>query len=306
MELDRQRADAAIRREIAQPLRLDPAEAAWGIYAVVNENMARAARTHLIERNRDPRDLALVAFGGAGPAHAAAVARILEMTSVIVPMGAGVASAIGALAAPMVLPFARSYLTQLRHCDWDMVRQLYAEMIAEAQRSLATTEDGAPSPHLRVGADMRFAGQYHVIHVALPPLEELGPQAADQIEERFRRRYTEVYGRALSTLPIEVQTWHLTAERPRQALAVTPTAPDRVSQRPMPKGEREAYFAAPVPGYRSCPVYDRYRLSPQATLDGPCMIEETEATIVVPPGDRVTVDEYRTVVIHLRKNGDEQ
>jgi N-methylhydantoinase A/oxoprolinase/acetone carboxylase beta subunit len=305
MELDRPRADAAVRREIAQPLRLDTAEAAWGIYTVVNENMARAARTHLIERNRDPRDLALVAFGGAGPAHAAAVARILEMRTVIVPMGAGVASAIGALAAPMVLPFARSYLTQLRHCDWHLVHQLYAEMIAEAHRAL-TTEDGDPLPLLRAGADMRFAGQYHVIHVALPPVEELGPHAADQIEERFRRRYTEVYGRALSTLPLEVQTWHLTAERARASLAINPEARAGEGQRPSPKGEREAYFAAPAPGYRLCAVYDRYRLVPGTVLDGPCIVEETEATIVVPPGDCVTVDEYRTIVIHLRKNGDER
>ncbi|MBX6343118.1 MAG: hydantoinase/oxoprolinase family protein, partial [Thermomicrobiaceae bacterium] len=99
MRLDPERARRAIEARVAAPLGLSVPEAAWGIHAIVNENMARAARTHIIERNRDPRGLALVAFGGAGPAHAVAVARILGISTVVVPPGAGVASAIGALTA---------------------------------------------------------------------------------------------------------------------------------------------------------------------------------------------------------------
>lgn len=306
MELDRERAERAIHREVAQQLNLSTHEAAWGIYTIVNENMARAARAHLIERNRDPRDLALVAFGGAGPAHAVAVARILGMSTVIVPLGAGVASAIGALAAPMTLPFARSYVTQLRQCDWTIVRRLYADMASEARRALTAAAPGDPELHIRAAADMRYAGQYHEIHVALPPIEALGPHAVDQIEEGFRRRYAEVYGRALSALPVEVHTWHLVAEQPRQSLTVSPEPRGATDQRAVPKGERAAYFVAPAPGYRPCPVYDRYLLAPGLELDGPCIIEETEATIVVPPGDRVAIDEYRNVVIHLHGNGAER
>ncbi len=137
MTLQPDRAKESIERYVADRLHLDLLDSAWGIHSIVNENMAQAARTHLIERNRDPRDSAVVAFGGAGPAHAVEVARILGITEVIVPFGAGVASAIGALTAPMSLPFARSYMTPLNACDWDAVSRLYDEMRDEAGRAFA-------------------------------------------------------------------------------------------------------------------------------------------------------------------------
>jgi N-methylhydantoinase A len=221
------------------------------------------------------------------------------MRTVIIPLGAGVASAIGALAAPMTLPCARSYLTKLRQCDWTVVQRLYDDMAAEARRALAAPGTGEPVLHARAAADMRYAGQYHEIHVDLPSAETLGPHAVEHIEAHFRRRYSEAYGRALSVLPVEVHTWYLMAEHPRQMLTIAPQPRREADRQAVPKGRREAYFAAPVPGYRPCPVYDRYHLNPGTAFSGPCIIEETEATIVVPPGDWVDVDEYRNVVIHL-------
>src|SRR5690606_30230139 len=100
-------------------------ETAWGIHRVVNENMAAAARVHIIERNRDPRDLAMIAFGGAGPAHAVAVARILGSPVVIFPPAAGVASALGALVAPLAFTAGRTRMMRLESADWDAVNHLY-------------------------------------------------------------------------------------------------------------------------------------------------------------------------------------
>jgi N-methylhydantoinase A/oxoprolinase/acetone carboxylase beta subunit len=259
MALVREAAERAIEADVARPLGLDVVAAAWGIHEIVNENMARAARTHVIERNRDPRDLALVAFGGAGPAHAVAVARILGIGEVIVPFGAGVASAIGALTAPMALPFVRSYITLLRACDWEQVRRLFAEMDEEARRARATTDDPDPAFLTRVAADMRFAGQYHELRVDLPPVAELGAAAVAEIEERFRERYAATYGRALSGLQVEALNWHLVAEAARPELRVAPVSTDGTDPERGRKGERDVYYPHPAPGYRHCPVYDRYR-----------------------------------------------
>jgi N-methylhydantoinase A/oxoprolinase/acetone carboxylase beta subunit len=303
MALDRERAERAIDADVARPLGLGVVAAAWGIHEVVNENMARAARTHVIERNRDPRDLALVAFGGAGPAHAVAVARILGIDEVIVPFGAGVASAIGALTAPLALPFVRSYITLLRGCDWDEVGRLFAEMQDEARRALATSDQPDPVFRTRIAAEMRFAGQYHEIRVDLPPVAELGTAAVAEIEARFRERYSATYGRALSGLQVEALNWHLVAEAARPALRVAAQPVEEASPELGRKGERAVYFPLPTPGYQPCPVYDRYLLASGFALAGPCIFEEPEATIVVPPGYAVAVDAYRNVVIRRERDG---
>lgn len=306
MMLDREHAQEAVKTLVADPLNLSVTEAAWGIHSIVNENMARAARTHIIERNRDPRHLALVAFGGAGPAHALAVARILGISWVIVPLGAGVASAVGALAAPMTLPLVRSYITRLKQCDWDTVQQLYTSMKADAYRSLEIETASAEPILLHAAADMRFAGQYHEIQVDLPPVEDLGTQIIDQMERRFHDRYISVYGRAPSGLEIEVLNWHLVAEVPRIGLKIIAESPDGTGLAIAVKGVRDVYFAQPVPGYCPCPVYDRYRLSTGLTFSGPCIIEEPEATTVIPPSNTVTIDQYRNIVVNLGTEGDER
>lgn len=301
MRLRPERSLAAIG-PLAAALDITPTGAAWGIHAVVNENMARAARTHLIERNRDPRDVALVAFGGAGPAHAVEVARILGIGEVIVPLGAGVASATGALTAPMALPFARSYMTLLETADWDQVRRLYDEMRAEARAAFGGVE-GAAEARYRLGAEMRFAGQYHQLSVSLPEDVERGERGAD-VEAAFRRGYEEVYGRAPAGLPLEVVNWHLTAEMP--AAGFRPQA-DPARERETSaalKGARRVFFLVPEPGYRDVPIYDRYRMEPGAALIGPAIVEEREATVVVPPGARVTVDGHRNLIIRVRGEGE--
>ncbi len=296
MSLDRDGAAQAIAEKNAKALGIDGIDAAWGIHSIVNENMAGAARRHIIERNRDPRNLSMVAFGGAGPAHAVAVAKILGIGEVIVPLGAGVASAIGALTAPMALPFARSYMTLLDACDWSQVARLYADMKSEAEQSLSTADGLSGDIAYQIAADMRFAGQYHELRVELSegvPDESRIPA----IVEAFHASYSEVYGRIPPGMKVEVLNWHLTA--------VAPGAPFNLASQPAQdvdistalKGEREVYFREPEPGYRSIPVYDRYQFSPGMKATGPCIIEEPESTIVVPPGCRVEVDEYLNVVV---------
>lgn len=293
--LDAALAGRAIAGRVAAPLGLSARAAAWGIHAIVNENMARAARTHLIERNRDPRDVALVAFGGAGPAHAVAVARLLGIGEVIVPFGAGVASAIGALTAPLAVPFVRSYMTLLDECDWAFVRRLYDAMRSEADAAFA----GAPGRDqviYRRAVELRYAGQYHELRLPLPDAAD-GPAAGEQIDARFRAGYTKVYGRAPDHLAVEILNWHLTAEIPRRALTLAETPATPGDARAARKGTRPVFVAPPADEFADCPVYDRYRLAPGTTFPGPCIIEEREATVVVPAACTVRIDGWQNIII---------
>ncbi len=297
MKLNPELAYRAIEQRISTALGLAPTEAAWGVHAIVNENMARAARTHLIERNQDPRTVAMVAYGGAGPAHAVEVARILGINDIIAPLGAGVASAIGALTAPMALPLVRTYLTLLEAADWTTIRRLYDEMQEEALQAFAGVVGTEPI-EFRSSADMRFAGQYHELRVEL--MRGIpGPADVAQIIAAFEPAYAEVYGRVPLGLPVEVLNWHLTAELPRPAFHLAEERQCRSAPDEALKGERPIFFSQPEPGHRLCPVYDRYRLKPGTAFAGPCLIEEREATVVVPPDCRVKVDGYRNLLITL-------
>ena len=287
----------AIDTHVASPLGLEMTEAAWGIHATVNENMAQAARTHLIERNRDPRDVAMVAFGGAGPAHAVEVARALGIRTVIAPFGAGVASAIGALTAPMALPLVRSYMTRIDEADWEHVARLYDDMRAEALAAFAGVP-GAEALRFSSALDMRFTGQYHELRVDLAgtvPDRDCMPD----IVAAFRERYAQVYGRLPQGLAVEVLNWHLEAESPQVVFDLARYEGEPVDMNAARKTERDLYFRDPVPGFRPCPVYDRYLLVPGATFSGPCAIEEREATVIVPEDCTVTVDSYRNLVISI-------
>jgi len=298
MRLDTEAAERALRGNVAEPLHMDLVAAAWGIHSVVNENMAAAARLHIIEKNRDPRDFALVAFGGAGPAHAAAVGRLIGTRELIFPFGAGVASAIGALVAPLSFAFTRAYVVMLDAIRDAPIAELFAEMEREAGRALVAAGVAPDTVRVRRAADLRFAGQYHELEVPLPG-RAFDRDWDEDLRATFLQRYREQYGRELSGLPIEALNWKIVAEGGGTRVQLTPeeaTGGDPASAR---KGTRPVYFPRPQAGYLDCPIYDRYRLAPGMTLVGPAIVEEREATIVLWPGDAARVDGYRNLTVRL-------
>ena len=291
--LDRSRAEAAIER-LAAELGLSPLETAAGIHRVVNESMAAAARVHIIERNRDPRSLAVIAFGGAGPAHAVAVARILGSPAVIFPPGAGVASALGALVAPIAFSVGRTYLTRLSEADWDAINRLYRDLEAEALEELRSAGVDSAEVTFRRWAEMRLEGQYHEIEVPLPG-GELGPDQLTTIRAAFEAAYRRRYGRMLEGLPIESLQWRLTATGPERAVQLRRQDGDGGDASDALKGHRPVYFESH--GKVETPVYDRERLRPGMAFVGPAIVEERESTCVVHPGDRARVDEYLSLIV---------
>ena len=280
-------------------MNMNEVEAAWGVYSVVTESMAAAARIHIIGRNKDPRRYAIVAFGGAGPAHACEVARILGATRVVVPLGAGVTSALGCLAAPLSFESVRSAPGLLERTDWDEVNRTFDEMESWGRDMLANSGVSAADVQMTRTGDMRLVGQIHEINVPVPG-NTLSGEDIERIESDFHSIYQQLYARRNLSLPIEVQNWRLLVSGPQPDLSLREqeiTGSDR-SHLDAVKGSRQAYFAS-VNGYLDCPVYDRYGLQAGAEFPGPAIIEEAEATTIVRPGESVTVDKWLNLVITL-------
>jgi N-methylhydantoinase A len=297
MKLDRARAEEALRKRLAEPLGMDLTRAAWGIHHVVNENMANAARIHLVERGRDQRRYSLIAFGGAGPVHAYRVAEKLKLRQIVCPPAAGVTSAFGFLVAPMAFDFVQTYLTVLRGLDFDHLNAIFEEM--EARGRALLRQAGVPEDAITVtrSADMRYLHQGFEINVPVPS-GRLSADDTPRLQANFDREYERLYKRLNPDVDVEALNWRVIVAGPRPAIKVQQTDAPATPLEATRRGERPAYFPE-TSGHVNCPVYDRYQLAPGMALRGPAIVEERESTVVVGPGARVEVDAYQNVVIWL-------
>ncbi len=293
--LDRAAAETAIQTHIAGPLGCSIDEAARGIYRIVNENMANAARVHTLEKGLDPRRFQMIGFGGAGPVHAFQVARLLGLSRLIVPMGAGVTSALGFLVSPIANEQMVSYIATLESIDWTRVNAFLDEMEQSGLAFLADAGIDSAEATLDRQVDMRYVGQGHDIHVAFPP-GPLSARSVANITARFEAEYQLRYGRLVPDMPLETVSWRVVVSGPAPQLQLSQKK--SISGQPALKGHRSVRFTD-EPHRISCPVYDRYRLEPAQPLAGPAIIEEEESTIVVGPGSTVRVDAHRNVIIDL-------
>ena len=282
MKLDRAAAEKQIAA-LAEKLGTGTGEAAAGIYRVVGESMASAARAHATDRGIDYRGVPLLAFGGAGPVHACYVAELLESPCVIYPPLASVLSAFGTLVTPARLDLVRGALGRLSAVDWREVDAILGQMMAESRHALA--EAGCPPETLRYsfGGDLRYFGQQNEVTVTFAE-DPRRAQDVRAIRTAFEEAYEAQYGLRLGDVDVEIVSWRLTAFGPpaaRHSRAALAKANGR------PKAKRPARFngaAMPVD------VYDRSALALGQEVAGPAIIEERETTIVILPGWRATAD----------------
>ncbi|MGI9434985.1 MAG: hydantoinase/oxoprolinase family protein [Geminicoccaceae bacterium] len=281
--LDPALAETVLRRDVGDPLDLDATWAAAGMIEIVDENMANAARVHAIERGKVLGRHSMIAFGGSAPLHAARLAEKLGMSRVIVPLGAGVGSAIGFLRAPLAYEVVRSRRMALETFDAANANNLLAEMTAEAMVVIEPGLDQGVSeekPTSSVVVDMRYIGQGHELMITLPDLW-LKSDAAEQLGALFEQRYEAIYGVRLDHVGIEITTWSLTLS---SAPAVRPeTAPITEERSTRPLGSRDVY----EPGrgeISSFALHRRDDLQPGDHLDGPAIVAEDQTSTVVPTG----------------------
>ena len=298
MGLDRGAAEAAVGSRIAEPMGLGVTEAAHGLYRVVNENMISATRVHIAEQGGDPRRLKLIAFGGAGPMHAHAIAQALKMEGYICPARAGVASAIGFLTAPAAFEYARTFIARLEGTTLGELDRIYAELEEQGRQTLLEAGVSAEEMTFSRQADLRHVGQGYEIVVNLPYAQLSGVDLDGELRPRFYRAYEEIYGHAHRHLDLEITTCRLTASGPRPRVKLQRVVESGYTPEQAIKGSRRAYFAE-LGGFIETPLYDRSRLSAGATFGGPAIVEEVDSTAVIGPGTQVTVDHYANLVVEF-------
>ncbi len=296
MKLDWRKARKVIEEKIAGPLGLDLVRAAWGIHQVVNENMANAARIHLVEKGRDPRRYALVAFGGAGPVHAYRVAERLKLKTLLFPLAAGVTSAFGMLAAPLAFDFVQTYLSPLAEVDFSFLNRILTEMEERGRRLLRQAGVEGEITVSR-SADMRYLQQGFEIRVPLP-LGSLGREHLPLLRKAFDEEYQRLYKRLNPGVEVEAVSWRVVVCGPSPPVALKASPVAVRDPAAALKGEREAYFPE-AGGFVSCPVYDRYRLFPGAAFSGPAIVEERECTVVVGCEGRGEIDEENNLILTM-------
>jgi N-methylhydantoinase A len=295
--LDGAAARAAIETHVAKPLGVELVEAAWGICRLVTLDMEGAIRVVSIGRGKDPRQLACVTFGGAGPIHGSRLARSLAIRRLIVPFAAGVASALGLLIADARFDLSRTLVVTLGDAPWDRVNGLFDDLEAEGARHLRETGlEGEWG--LRRSAEVRYAGQGHELEVPVPA-GRLGPEHLPAIQRAHAEVYAAHYGYAEPVgAPIEATDWklELMCVSPKPAFTRPPAA--GAGAEAARKGRRPAWLPE-AGGFVDCPVYDRYRLGVGAVVPGPAIVEERETTILLLPGDTGTADEHGNLLIDL-------
>jgi N-methylhydantoinase A len=290
MALDEIRARHAIGTQVAEPAGLTPLQAAAGIHELVNETMAAAARVYVAEKAKAPKDLTLVACGGAGPLHAIGLARKLGCPRVVVPPYSGVLSSFGLLAAPIAFERSRAVRRLLRELDAAELERLFAELDAEIAELMPP---GRGAQHRR-SLQMRYAGQDYALDIDVEgACTARGAKA--RWEKEYAAAYERFYGRVDDNNPVEVAAVRLSVMQPPPAprLRRPQAATDAT-----PKAERAAYQPERA-DFETVPVYDRYALRVGQAIAGPAIVEERESTTVLHRGDRLTVDVNGCLLIEV-------
>ncbi len=291
--LARGRAEAAVMRGAGDALGLPPIEAAFGISEVVVENMANAARIHAVERGTGVEGRTMIAFGGAAPVHAVRLAGKLGISRIVVPVSAGVGSAVGFLNAPVAHEVVRSRRVALEE-DFDTasIEALFAEMRAEAGALVSAGAPDTPQIETRT-ADMRYRGQGHELAVPLPDAAfDGGPR--QRLAALFEDAYAAAYGRIIPGQTVEAVNWTL-----RRAAAGPPPepAPATPPRRGAAADGARRMFDPDGETIVAARTYRRDRLAPGVTIDGPAAIVEEQTTTIVPRRCRAEIDALGDVVI---------
>ena len=283
MTLDLEAAQQALQTHVAVPLDASLDLAAHALCEVVDENMVSAARAHLGEWGRGIEGRVLIAFGGAAPLHACAIARKLKLDRVLVPRDAGVGSAVGFLLAPISFEVVRSHYARLSAFEAAPIQNLLGEMHAEALAVVSEVTGDAPLS-VRINAYMRYIGQGYEIAVALPGgRDSLVPH---ELRDLFEDTYRGLYGRAIDDLDVEILSWTLSLSREDHRVGITDALEHRSESR---ASRHRSVFDGSIGTQVEAGCYQRASLGPGEFLRGPALVIETQTTTFVESGFRALV-----------------
>lgn len=292
---DRDRAGKVITDIVAGPLGLSLIEAAWAILQVTNQKISGNIRSITVERGLDPRDFTLVAFGGGGPLHAGAILRELEVARVLIPPWPGATSAVGCVIADVRHDFVRTINRPLDTIDMSELYKTLEHQVSEGEGLIRQERIGVESVEAHFYADMSYDGQIHEVRTPLPR------QACDhdEIKRVFEETYRALYGETIDTLSIRIMTLRTAVVGVRPKITLDTKANDRSgSMEAALKEKRPVYFEGE---FEECRIFDRALLPRDITFSGPAIIEQSDATTVVEPGMKCSVDTQGNLIIEEAK-----
>ncbi|MCK4475104.1 MAG: hydantoinase/oxoprolinase family protein [Methanophagales archaeon] len=287
MVLDAEKAKRGVE-EFANEIGMSYEDTILGVWRVVNSNMNKAIRVVSVEKGLDTRDFSLIAFGGAGPVHAAALAQELSIPKVIVPYTPGVFSAYGIMVSDVQLDYSRTKILKVKGGEVEaeeFVKETIEDFAAEAERELAEQDIDFAGAMLVPSLDMRYVGQSYEINVDFKTLEDA--------RESFHESHRRLYGYSMSSEDMEIVNIRLRAIASR----VKPEPPKaEIEAKGKPVEHREVLFEE---GREKTPVFRREDLPAYFEHEGAAIIEAKDSTAVVPPGISFSVDEYGDIVMHI-------
>jgi N-methylhydantoinase A len=298
MRLDRAAAERAIRQTVGERLKLGVVEAALGIVQIADSAMSLAVRAVSVKKGVDPRETAMIAFGGAGPLHAVAIAREISIPKVIVPKVPGTFSALGMLMASWRQDFVRTLYGLLGALEPDRVNRVFVELAEAAHRQIARDGIAPEDAQFTYLADLRYVGQEHTIPVEVSDPAHLYRDFAS-LRAAFDAEHDQRYGQAAPDERLEIVNVRLVVLAPRKDLLAERWLSERWEpEAPAPDAWRDVVFSDPAQPIRTRIVW-RPSLASGARIEGPAVIEEPNATTLLHPGDRATVSEAGHLLIDV-------
>jgi N-methylhydantoinase A len=292
MKLDTAAAYRAIETHVATKLNLSVEDAAEGIVRIINVKMQEAIKAISTMRGHDLRDFQLLAFGGAGPLHAGAIAAELGMAGVVAPLYPGVYSAMGLLMSDVKHDYIRSRMAALVHVTGDEIGKIFAELESHATRDLRDEGFALPQIGIERALDMRYAGQGY--EITIPCEYPLNSESITALRARFDETHKQMFGHTAPDEPVEIVSYRLRGIGRVPPVTLSKYEPEG---RPLSGALRETRKARFNGVTLDCPVYQRERLDVGATFAGPAIVDQLDATTVVPPGQTARVDAYKNILI---------
>jgi N-methylhydantoinase A len=290
MRLDADAARDAVDRTVAQPLGMSTTDAAMAIIRIANANMADAVRVVSIGRGHDPRDFALVVFGGAGPIHGAELARELSIPTVIVPPQPGITSALGCLLVDIRHDLSKMVLAQATDVDGAALDEMFESLEAEGEARLEA--EGVPADKRRFerSVDMRYLGQWRSINIPVSSPAE----TAESLIVMFHDRHESAHHYRRDGAPVELYRANVAAIGPTPSVRFDEHPP--AGTEPVPRSMRKVHFDAEAV---DTAIYWRDDLGPGQVIVGPGIVEQLDSTTVIPPGVRASIDSRLNIVMTI-------
>lgn len=294
--VDMDKVRKAIKEKVGDYFNMSVEEAAMSIIRVADSNMLNALKLISVRRGYDPREFAMVAFGGGGPMHGGYLAKELNMKKLIIPVAASVFSAWGMLMTDVRHDYIQTKICQIDKAKTDELNELWSDLRNQAKEQFI--EEGIRKENIVYNyiADMRYMGQEHTVKVNTPPIPWSDEDKKDIIT-RFHDTHEHFYTFKLLDTPTEIVNLHLVASGCLQKPEINKIDKQRDSVVNMIKEVRQVYFMES--GWVDTPIYDRSALGAGAKIQGPAIIEEVSTSTVVCENQTLTVDDYGNLIIEM-------